>query len=130
SATCIVRSPSRLDAQLKLNPPASNRTRFEAGSRRDCPRTTRRQTPFEIGASVFEYRQGGLRGFADLSRSCGMLIFPLRGRPVRHEHKRRTVSDLADSTTSLPQVALSPPAVAQRYGADWGLIRPEQVDVI
>src|SRR5262245_342281 len=30
SATCIVRSPSRLDAQLKLNPPASNRTRFEA----------------------------------------------------------------------------------------------------
>jgi AraC family transcriptional regulator len=40
------------------------------------------------------------------------------------------VSDLADSTTSLPQIALTPPAIAQRYGADWGLIRPEQVDVI
>src|SRR5262249_49936528 len=31
---------------------------------------------------------------------------------------------------SMPQVALTPPAIAQRYGADWGLIRPEQVDVI
>src|SRR4029077_8959763 len=38
SATGIVRSPSRLHAQLKLNPRASNRTRFEAGSRRGRPR--------------------------------------------------------------------------------------------
>ena len=30
----------------------------------------------------------------------------------------------------MPQIALTLPAIAQRHGADWGLIRPEQVDVI
>ena len=40
------------------------------------------------------------------------------------------MTDLALSATSMPQIALTPPAIAQRHGVDWGLIRPEQVDVI
>ena len=32
--------------------------------------------------------------------------------------------------TGMPHLAVTPPAIAQRQSADWGLLQPEQVDVI
>src|SRR6266540_3778758 len=32
--------------------------------------------------------------------------------------------------TGMPNLAVTPPAIAQRQSADWGLLQPEQVDVI
>jgi len=40
------------------------------------------------------------------------------------------VSDLANPMTAMPHIAVTPPAIAQRQSADWGLVQPEQVEVI
>jgi AraC family transcriptional regulator len=40
------------------------------------------------------------------------------------------VSDLANPMTGMPHIAVTPPAIAQRQSADWGLVQPEQVEVI
>jgi len=34
------------------------------------------------------------------------------------------------STPSMPHLAVTPPAIAQRRSADWGAVQPEQVEVI
>lgn len=40
------------------------------------------------------------------------------------------MSDLANPMTGMPHIAVTPPAIAQRQSADWGLVQPEQVEVI
>jgi len=41
------------------------------------------------------------------------------------------MSDFSDSNTrAMPHVAVSPPVITQRQSADWGLVQPDQVDVI
>ena len=40
------------------------------------------------------------------------------------------MSGFANSKTSMPHIAVTPPAIAQRQNADWGLVQPEQVEVI
>jgi hypothetical protein len=47
------------------------------------------------------------------------------------ESKERTVSGLSDLNTPItPHLAVTPPAIAQRRSADWGVVQPEQVEVI
>ena len=48
----------------------------------------------------------------------------------RHESKRSTAYGRANSMTGMPNLAVTPPAIAQRQSADWGLVQPEQVEVI
>jgi AraC-like DNA-binding protein len=40
------------------------------------------------------------------------------------------VSKIAHSTTGIPHVAVTPPAIVQRQSADWDLVQAEQVEVI
>lgn len=40
------------------------------------------------------------------------------------------MSDLANPMTGMPHIAVTPPAIAQGQSADWGLVQPEQVEVI
>jgi AraC family transcriptional regulator len=40
------------------------------------------------------------------------------------------MSGFPNSKTSMPHLAVTPPAIAQRQNADWGLVQPEQVEVI
>jgi AraC family transcriptional regulator len=40
------------------------------------------------------------------------------------------MTDLDISTTPVSHLAVTPPAIAQRQNADWGLVQPEQVEVI
>src|SRR5262245_28003040 len=64
-----------------------------------------------------------LAGMVDAAR------IQFSGHRVSREQEM-TVNGRANSMTGMPHLAVTPPAITQRQSADWGLVQPEQVDVI